>query len=148
MITLRGQILVSRTGDATLRVLCCAFVRCVCCWCAMCVCVCWCVCWCWCWCVTLTSPPSSLPLAVCTFHTPLRVYIRNVSVCTGTTPASVTTCGHGAETHGDVLNVHTFFSVPHHTHTHTATTTTFTTQHGNNTPHHTETGTERDRERQ
>ena len=40
VITLRGQILVSRTGDDTLRVLC------------------------WCWCVTLTPPPSlssSLP---------------------------------------------------------------------------------------
>ena len=28
VITLRGQILVSRTGDATLRVLCCVVVRC------------------------------------------------------------------------------------------------------------------------
>ena len=36
---------------------------------------------------------------------------------------SVTTCGRGAGTHGDVLNVHTeVFSVPHQT-AHTATTT-------------------------
>ena len=37
----------------------------------------------------------------------LHVYILNVSVCTGTTPACVTTCARGAGTHGDVLNVHT-----------------------------------------
>ena len=34
----------------------------------------------------------------------------------GNTRTCVTTCGRGAGTHGDVLNVHTeFFSVPHHT---------------------------------
>ena len=37
----------------------------------------------------------------------LRVYVQNVPVCTGTTPACVTTCGRGAGTHGGVLNVHT-----------------------------------------
>ena len=37
----------------------------------------------------------------------LRVYVQNVSVCAGTTPACVTTCGLGAGTHGDVLNLHT-----------------------------------------
>ena len=36
---------------------------------------------------------------VCTFQTS--------SVCTGTTPACGNTCGRGAGTHGDVLNVHT-----------------------------------------
>ena len=36
----------------------------------------------------------------------LRVYVQNVPVCTGTTPACVTTCGRGAGTHGDVLNLH------------------------------------------
>ena len=36
-----------------------------------------------------------------------RVYIQNVPVCTGTTPASGNTCGRGAGTHGDALNVHT-----------------------------------------
>ena len=37
----------------------------------------------------------------------LRVYVQNVPVCTGTTLACVTTCGRGADTHGDVLNLHT-----------------------------------------
>ena len=37
----------------------------------------------------------------------LRVYVQNASVCAGTTPACVTTCGLGAGTHGDVLNLHT-----------------------------------------
>ena len=36
----------------------------------------------------------------------LRVYIQNVSVCTGTTRTCVSTCARGAGTHGDVLNVH------------------------------------------
>ena len=35
------------------------------------------------------------------------MYIQNFSVCTGTTPACVTTCGRGAGTHGEALNVHT-----------------------------------------
>ena len=48
-----------------------------------------------------------------------RVHIHNVPVCTGTTPASVTTCGRGAGTHGDVLNVHTRFSACHTHRTHT-----------------------------
>ena len=37
----------------------------------------------------------------------LRVYVQNVPVCTGTTPACGNTCGRGAGTHGDVLNLHT-----------------------------------------
>ena len=37
----------------------------------------------------------------------LRVSIQNVSVFTGTTRTCVTTCGRGAGTHGDVLNLHT-----------------------------------------
>ena len=48
--TVRGQILVGRTGDDTLRVLCCAFVRCAMCvllvctvWVLACVLVCVCV---------------------------------------------------------------------------------------------------------
>ena len=35
------------------------------------------------------------------------VYNQNVPVCTGTTPTCVNTCGCGAGTHGDVLNVFT-----------------------------------------
>ena len=35
------------------------------------------------------------------------VCIQNVPVCTGTTRTCVTTCGRGADTHGDVLNLHT-----------------------------------------
>ena len=58
-------------------------------------CCCW--CWCWCWCVTLTPLPTPLP--VCTFKT--------------SPPACGNTCGRGAGTHGDVLNVHTvaFYNV-------------------------------------
>ena len=38
----------------------------------------------------------------------------NVPVCTGTTRTCVTTCGRGAGTHGDVLNLHTeVFSAGH-----------------------------------
>ena len=37
----------------------------------------------------------------------LRVYVQNVPVCTGTTRTCVTTCGRGAGTYGDVLNLHT-----------------------------------------
>ena len=37
----------------------------------------------------------------------LPVYVQNVPVCTGTTRTCVTTCGRGAGTHGDVLNLHT-----------------------------------------
>ena len=111
VITLRGQILVSRTGDDTLRVLCC--VLCVVCLVGVqCVGVGVCVCWCWCWFVTLTSPPSpSLPLPPthARTHPPLSPCVRskrhpcahsNVPVCTGTTPASVTTRWRGASTHG------------------------------------------------
>ena len=55
------------------------------------VCVSWCV---WCvWCDILEKTP--------------RVYVQNVPMCTGTTPASVTTCGRGAGTHGDVFSTDT-----------------------------------------
>ena len=37
----------------------------------------------------------------------LRVYIQNVSVYAGTTRTCVSTCARGADTHGDVFNVHT-----------------------------------------
>ena len=130
VITLRGQILVSRTDDATLCALCCVLCV-VCCGCAM----------CWCWCVKLTlllstHPPLSLRVYV---QNALRVHIQNVPVCTSTTPASVTTCGRGAGTHGDVMNVHTWvFSVPHHT--------TRTHHDHNNNHHHNNTGTDRDRQ--
>ena len=68
--TLRGQILVSRTGDDP------------------------------------PLPSSPLPPPCVHSKRPL-VYVRNVPVCTGTTPACVTTCGRGAGAHGDVLNLHT-----------------------------------------
>ena len=117
------------------------FVRlCVCALCVLLVCnVCVCgvcvgVCRCWCWCVTLNHPPSSPPTSPSLLPSPPthpslrvyvqlppppRVYIQNVPVCTGTSPASVTTCGSGAGTHGDVVNVHTGFqrATPHRTHT-------------------------------
>ena len=35
------------------------------------------------------------------------MYVQNVPVCTGNTSTCVNTCGCGAGTHGDVLNVHT-----------------------------------------
>ena len=44
-----------------------------------------------------------------------RVYIQNVSVCSGTTPACGNTCGRGAGAHGDVLNVHTVSVLNVHT---------------------------------
>ena len=95
-----------------------------------------------------------------------RVHVQNVPVYAGITPASVTTCGRRAGTHGDVLNVHTgaflnphtffstFSSVPQHTkntHTHqthitTTTNTTITTTH--TTQHNTQQQREKeDRER-
>ena len=146
--------MVSRTGDDTLRVVCCAFVR----LCVVCVvgvqcvgvgvCV-GCVRWCWCWCVTLTLPPT---------HPSLRVYVQNAPVCTFKTspcvpaprPQVLPHAGVVPGTHGDVLNVHTGFSACHTTpHAHTTTTTTYTTQHSNNTQHHTERETEKeDRERE
>ena len=59
VIALRGQILVSRTDDATLRVLCC--VLCVCSLCVVCVVGVQCVGVGWCWCVTLTPSPLLSP---------------------------------------------------------------------------------------
>ena len=35
------------------------------------------------------------------------MYVQNIPVCTSTTRTCVTTCGRGAGTHGDVLNLHT-----------------------------------------
>ena len=43
----------------------------------------------------------------CVHSKRLRVYVQNVSVCTGTTRTCFSTCARGAGTHGDVLNVHT-----------------------------------------
>ena len=48
------------------------------------------------------ADPSLSP-CVSTQNAP-GVYVQNVSVCTGTTPASGTTCGLGAGTHGKVVN--------------------------------------------
>ena len=113
-----------------------------------------CVCWCWCWCVTLTALPCPHSSPCVYVQNTSRVYIRNVPVCTCTTPTSVTTCGRGAGTHGDVLNVHTRGfqrATPHRTHTprpqrhthKTTTTTTTITTHGDR-----DRETERHRERQ
>ena len=51
----------------------------------------------------LHRPPSSLFLST----SRLRVYIQNLTVCTGNASACSNTCGHVAGTRGDVLNVHT-----------------------------------------
>ena len=71
-------------------------------WCV--VCGVWCVVWCggvvvW-WCGVVCG-------AAWHAEKNLRVYIQNVPVCTGTTRTCVTTCGRGAGTHEDVLNLHT-----------------------------------------
>ena len=102
VITIRGQILVSRTNDDPL--------------------------------LSLSSCPP------CVDSTRPCVYVQNVPVCTGTTPACVTTCGRGActhggrfeFTHGGFLDGHTTHQTPPHT-THTHTThkhRTHTTTHG------------------
>ena len=57
------------------------------------------VCVCACAVYTLKNP--------CVHSTRSSVYVQNVSVYAGTTPACVSTCARGAVTHGDVLNVHT-----------------------------------------
>ena len=65
-----------------------------------------CVCWCVfgvCVCVDVGVSRSHPSLS----HSSPRVHFQNVTVCTSTTPASVSTCARGAGTHGDVLNVHT-----------------------------------------
>ena len=100
------------------------------------------------------SPPSlpHTPLLVCTFKTPPspRVHIQNVPVCTGTTPARVTTCGQSAGTHGGRFEcTHGGFqrATPHHTpHTTHTTTTTTHTRHNNN--HHNNTRGQGQTERQ
>ena len=51
------------------------------------------------WCVYSKTPP-------CVDSKRLRVYIQNVPVCTSTTSTCLKTCGRGASTHGNVLNVH------------------------------------------
>ena len=92
----------------------------------------------WCWCVTLT--PSS--------HPSLSVYVQNARVCAFKTfpcvlaprPQVLPHAGVVPVHTGTFLNVHTgVFSVPCHTtpHAHTTTTMTYTTQHSNNTQHHT-----------
>ena len=75
--------------------------------------------------------------------TRLRVYVQNVSVCTGTTRTHVSTCGRGAGAHGDVLNVHTetcsvdTLGFQRVTRTHHDNNDTHKTQHDNTTatPH-------------
>ena len=137
VITLRGQILVRRTGDAILRVLCCLFCVCAFVRCALCVCLLVSNVWVLA-CVLACHADPSLPT-----HPHLSPCVRSKRppcVCTGTTPASVT------GTHKDVLNVHTVvFNVPHHTarthrdhnDIHNTTRQQHTTSHG-----------DRDRERQ
>ena len=99
----------------------------------------WRVCWCWCWCVTLTLPSFPHPSPRVYVQNAVRVYIQNVPVCTGTTPACGNTCGRGAGAHGDVLNVHTEGVLNVHTQVfqpstpHTTTTATATPTH-NTTP--------------
>ena len=85
---------------------CCVLLVCVvgvcCVWVWVFVCGCWLCTWSW-WsvrCGTLRNP-------VCPLTKRLHVYVRNVTVCTGTTRTCVSTCARGARTHGDVLNVHT-----------------------------------------
>ena len=113
MITLRGQILVSRIGDDP-------------------------------------PPPCVHPKRFpCLRSKRFRVYWHQAHM--------FPTCGLGAGTHGDVLNLHTesvlnvctvffsrFFTVPQHTkhnntttHTHTHTTTTTTPPPQRHTPHNT-----------
>ena len=62
---------------------------------------------CLCCVVCVVSPCVCSKTPPCVRSKRLRVKIQNVPVCTGTTPACVTTCGRGAGTHGDVLNAHT-----------------------------------------
>ena len=66
------------------------------------------------------------------------IVVSQSPVCTDTTPACFDTCGRGAGTHGDVLNLHTeVFSACHTTH--------HTPPHGDRDR---ETDTERDKEKQ
>ena len=119
VITLRGQILVSRTGD----------------------------------------DPSSPP---CVHSTRLRVCVQNVPRVYRQQAHMFPTCGLGAGTHGDVLNLHTesvlevytgffhvFFTVPQHTkHTHTPYTTRPQRHHHHNDTHHITQHGDRNRETQ
>ena len=63
--------------------------------------------WWWLLCLVRMSLWSWCACGVVWFAENLRVYIQNVPVCTGTTPACSNTCGRGARTHRDVLIVHT-----------------------------------------
>ena len=65
--------------------------------------------WLWSWCMCVCG-------VVWHVHNAPRLYIQNVPVCTGTTRV-LATSGRFADTHGDVLNVHTggVLNVPHHT---------------------------------
>ena len=120
--------------------------------------------------VTSLPAPSFPPSPPCVRLKNLCVWIQNVPVCTGTTPACGNTCARGAGTHRGRLNLQTevFFCVPsrathhitqnnttqHNTHDthkqHTNNTQTTHKQHTNNTqhntPHHTETETDKQRE--
>ena len=90
-ITLRGQILVSRTGDAILRVLCCVL-------CVLLVCV------SWCWCVTLTLSPPLSP-CVCSKRPPCEHSQRHTPrrfECT----LFFSVPHHTARTHHDHNDIH------------------------------------------
>ena len=76
--------------------------------------VCWCLCFVWCawfvWCVSVLCGVCGCGVVVVrglARRKNLRELIQNVPVCTGTTRTCVSTCGRGAGTHGDVLNLHT-----------------------------------------
>ena len=83
---------------------------------------------------------------VCVHSKRVRVYVPNVPVCTGTTRTCWNTCGRGASTHGDVLDVPTggvfeskhgffhVFSACRNTHKHAQTHTPNT--HHDNQQHH------------
>ena len=103
--------------------------------------------------ISLTSPSFPPPSHPCVRLKNLSVWVQNVPVCTGTTPACGNTCARGAGTHGDVLNLHNtrmFFlrakprHTPHHTHTQHHNTTRRQRQRDKRQR---QTETERDRER-
>ena len=54
----------------------------------------------WCVCVVLC-------VVLCCVVCGVVCDVQNVPVCVGNTSTCVTTCGRGAGTHGDVLNLHT-----------------------------------------
>ena len=141
VITLRGQILESRTDDATLRVLCCVLCVCslyvvCCCGCAM----------CWCWCVRLTpllsTHPRLSPPCVRSKRPPCAhskrpcLYQHHARKCYHMRAWCRYTRGRFECTHAGYRR-----ATPHHTHTPRPQRHT---RHNNN--HHNNTGTDRDRQ--